>query len=140
MELQTKIDMNFNYEPIPYCTFKTTEEKIANGRMGGAIRQRLPGEKVEDVMYRLFGVRSGITHRIAESNDVYPTQTAGHGDIWTESGNHPSTMDVLHASTFPEDYDLMGQSVEYICGMSVPPIMVKRLVAKLLEQRLLKTK
>ena len=138
MGLQTKLDMAFNYESIHYGDFKTDEEKMANGKMGGAIRQRNPGEKVEDVMYRLYGVRSGITHRIAMNNEVYPTQTAGHDDIWTESGNHPSKMDVVHASTFPEDYDFMGQKAEYVCGMSVPPIMTKRVVSRLIEQGIFK--
>lgn len=91
-------------------------------------------------MFRLFGVRSGITHRIAMNDEIYPTQTAGHDDIWTESGNHPSKMDVIHASTFPEDYDFMGQKCEYVCGMSVPPIMVKRVILRLLEQGVLKNK
>ena len=127
------LDMAFNYEQIPYGVFKTEEEKIANGKMGQAIRQRRPGEKVEDVMYRLYGVRSGITHRIVCANEVYPTQTAGHADIWTENGNHPSGMDVIHSQTFPEDYDFCGQTVEYICGMSVPPVMIKRVVQRLIE-------
>jgi DNA (cytosine-5)-methyltransferase 1 len=139
MGLQNKLDMSFNYETIPYGEFKTQEEKIANGKMGGAIRQRYPSEKVEDVMFRLFGVRSGITHRIVKAEEVYPTQTAGHDDIWTESGNHPSKMDVVHASTFPEDYDFLGQKCEYVCGMSVPPIMIKRVVLKLIEQGIFKS-
>ena len=126
-------DMTFNYEPIPYGVFKTEDEKVANGKMGQAIRQRIPGEKVDDVMFRLHGVRSGITHRIVSANEVYPTQTAGHADIWTENGNHPSDLDVVHSQTFPEDYDFCGQKVEYICGMSVPPIMTKRVVQRLIE-------
>ena len=131
------LDMSFNYEPIPYGHIKTKEEKKANGKMANAIRQRRPGEKVEDVMFRLHGVRSGITHRIVSIDDVYPTQTAGHGDIWTESGNHPSDMDVVHAQTFPEDYDFGTAKVEYICGMSVPPVMIKRIVQRLIESGVL---
>ena len=132
-----ELDMSFNYEPIPYGVFKTEDEKLADGKMAKAIRQRLPGEKVEDVMFRLYGVRSGITHRIVPVDDVYPTQTAGHGDIWTEDGNHPSDLDVIHAQTFPEDYDFGSAKVEYICGMSVPPVMIKRIVQRLIESGVL---
>lgn len=128
-----ELDMAFNYEPIHYGTFKSNDEKVASGKMSQAIRQRLPGEDVEDVMYRLHGVRSGITHRIVGLDEVYPTQIADHGDIWTESGNHPSNMDVIHAQTFPEDYDFGTATVEYICGMSVPPVMIKRIVQRLIE-------
>jgi DNA (cytosine-5)-methyltransferase 1 len=133
MGLQSEIDMSFAYEQIPYKTFKSADEKIANGKMGLAIKQRKHNEKIEDVMFRLYGVRSGITHRIANDNEVYPTQIAGHDDIWTEHGNHPSKSDVIYASTFPEDYDFLGQKVEYVCGMSVPPIMIKRIVTRLIE-------
>ena len=128
-----KLDMSFNYEPITYGSIKSGAEKIAKGKMADAIRQRMPKEKIEDVMYRVHGVRSGITHRMATNDAVFPTQIGDHHDIWTENGNHPSNMDVVHCSTFPEDYDFNGRKVEYICGMSVPPIMIKRVVCRLID-------
>lgn len=131
-----KIDMSFNYEPITYGSIKTLEEKIANGKMSVAIKQIKKGEAINECMKRIYGVNSGITHRIAYENQVYPTQTAGHGDIWTISGNHPSDLDVLHCQTFPQDYKLGKESSEYICGMSVPPIMIKRIVNRLIESGL----
>lgn len=131
-----KIDMSFNYEPITYGSIKTTEEKIANGKMAAAIKQIKKGETISDCMKRIYGVNSGITHRIAYVDQVYPTQIAGHGDIWTISGNHPSDLDVLHCQTFPEDYILGKEKSEYICGMSVPPIMIKRIVNRLIESGL----
>ncbi len=128
-----KIDMAFNYEPIKYGIFKTQEEKIASGKMSAAIKQIRKGEAINECMQRLYGVNSVITHRIAYENEVYPTQTAGHGDVWTINGNHPSDEDVLHSQTFPEDYVLGKEKSEYICGMSVPPIMIKRVVNRLIE-------
>lgn len=128
------IDLNFYYEPIRYGDFKTNHEKIAKGKMSEAIKQILPNEAVNECMMRIYGVNSGITHRVVRENDIYPTQTAGHGDIWTIKGNHPSDEDVLHAQTFPEDYDLGIEKSEYICGMSVPPLMIKRLVTRLIDR------
>jgi DNA (cytosine-5)-methyltransferase 1 len=128
-----RLNMSFNYEPITYERFKTIDEKTSDGKMANAIRQRLPGEKIEDAMLRIYGTRSGIMHRIAIPNAVYPTQTAGHADIWTEGGNNPSNMDVIHAQTFPEDYNFGKTQVEYVCGMSVPPLMIKRIVLRLIE-------
>lgn len=127
------LDMSFNYEPITYGVFKSQNEKTAKGKMSVAIKQARPNEDVDEVMYRFYGVHSGLTHRIARPKEVYPTQTADHSDIWTESGNHPSDEDVLHAQTFPEDYKFGKEKVEYICGMSVPPIMIKRIVGRLIE-------
>lgn len=128
-----RLDMSFNYEPIKYGVFKSENEKIARGKMSEAVKKILPSEKIEDVMLRLYGVRSGITHRIAYEDKIFPTQIADHSDIWTVSGNHPSDIDVIHASTFPEDYDFNGNKVEYVCGMSVPPVMIKRVVTRLIE-------
>lgn len=131
------IDMYFNYEPITYGEFKSKEEKIAKGIMSEAIRKN-KGLKVDEAMFIETGKHSGITHRIVKLNEVYPTQTAGHGDIWTEDGNHPSDFDVLHSQTFPEDYNLLNQKSEYICGMSVPPVMMKRVVTRLIESGIFK--
>lgn len=131
-----KVNMYFNYETINYGTYKTKEEKIANGKMNEALKQRLPNEKVNETMIRIYGVNSGITHRIAFEDKVYPTQTSGHDDIWTESGNHPSLLDVTHSQTFPEDYNYLNEKCEYICGMSVPPLMIKRLMTRLIESGL----
>jgi DNA (cytosine-5)-methyltransferase 1 len=128
------LDMVFNYESVLYGAFKSTHEKVAKGKMSAAIKQARPHEKVEDVMRRLYGIKSGLTHRIARENEVFPTQVAAHSDIWTQSGNHPSLEDVLHATSFPEDYNLLKLQPEYICGMSVPPVMMKRVVTRLIEQ------
>ncbi|CAL8896500.1 hypothetical protein BPJM79_190018 [Bacillus pumilus] len=36
--------------------------------------------------------------------------------------------------SFPLDYDLMDASVQYVCGMSVPPLMMKRIVEQIHKQ------
>ena len=128
-----KLDMQFDYEPITFGKIKTKEEKLARGKMSEAIKVIRRNESVSDVMKRIYNKKSGITHRVAWEDEVYPTQTAGHGDIWLKNGNHPSELDVIHAQTFPEDYKRLNQSIEYICGMSVPPIMIKRVVTRLIE-------
>jgi DNA (cytosine-5)-methyltransferase 1 len=131
-----KIDMVFNYEPIIYGVFKSKEEKIANGKMSEAIKQIRKGEKINECMQRIYGVNSGITHKLCLEKNVFPTQIAGHGDMWLINGNHPSEKDVLTAQTFPQDYNFGKEQVEYTCGMSVPPIMIKRIVTRLIESGL----
>lgn len=132
------INLKFAYEPITYGEIKSGEEKVAQGKMHEAIKQIRDDETISDCMLRIYGVNSGITHRRAKTDDVFPTQIAGHDDIWVGSGNHPSKWDVIHAQTFPEDYDFGKEKVEYVCGMSVPPIMIKRLVTRLIESGIFK--
>ncbi|WP_044959738.1 DNA methyltransferase, partial [Butyrivibrio sp. WCD2001] len=38
--------------------------------------------------------------------------------------------DIINCQTFPQDFDFMNQNVQYVCGMSVPPVMM----AKISEQ------
>ena len=136
MGLQHELDMNFNYEPIKYGEFKSKHEKMAKGKISFAVKNIQGNESVGDAMYRLYGKRTALVHRIARENAVYPTQTGGRYDVWTESGNHPSIEDMTTAQTFPQDFNFVGgyTGVIYICGMSVPPLMIKRIVHKLLDQ------
>lgn len=130
------VNMSFSYAPIHYSEFKSENEKIAKGKMAFAIKQIRPNEQIEDVMKRIYGHRTGITNVIARSNKVFPTILGGHSSIWTENGNHPSNQDFIYASSFPEDYDFTKGNIEYICGMSVPPIMIKRLMQRLIDSGL----
>lgn len=43
---------------------------------------------------------------------------------------------IRNSQTFPQDYDFGSDSYSaygYICGMSVPPLMIKRIVTRLIE-------
>lgn len=41
-------------------------------------------------------------------------------------------------SSFPQDYNFAGQSPHYVCGMSVPPIMMAQIANQIYEQWLKK--
>ena len=134
------LDMYFNYEQIKYKEFKTKHETPASGKISDAVKQINGNESISDAMKRLYGKVSAITHRLARADAVFPTLIAGHRDMWTESGNHPSIEDLISTQTFPQDYDFGKRTygnVEYLCGMSVPPIMIKRIVERLLESGVL---
>lgn len=129
------LNLCFNYEPITYGEIKSGPERIAKGQISDAVKQAKLFESVGDAMWRLYKKKSAFTHRIAREKEVMPTQIAGHMDMWTEKGNHPSIQDVIHAQTFPIDYNFEGggySKVLYVCGMSVPPIMIKRIVERLI--------
>lgn len=36
--------------------------------------------------------------------------------------------------TFPQDYNFMDQDPKYICGMSVPPVMMAQIASSVYEQ------
>lgn len=46
---------------------------------------------------------------------------------------------MIRVASFPRDFDFIQNSVAntcYICGMSVPPIMIKRIAERLYESKI----
>lgn len=42
-----------------------------------------------------------------------------------------SDAENVRIQTFPDDYDFCGQEAKYVCGMSVPPLMMQRVATEL---------
>jgi DNA (cytosine-5)-methyltransferase 1 len=62
------------------------------------------------------------------------TVAGDHGQLFDFSAKAKvSDKSVANASTFPQDFDFCGGRVPYICGMCVPPLMIKRVVERLIE-------
>ena len=131
------IDMTFNYEPITYGEITNGESDIRMGKMHDIAAQSIKGEKsIADTLVRLGEKYSMFGHRIIDEDDIVPTILSGHRDIWLRNGKGISKGDMISSQTFAQDYDFGSDSygtVEYICGMSVPPIMTKRIVTRLIE-------
>lgn len=56
---------------------------------------------------------------------------------WTLENAH-FREDICKVSSFPLDYDFGSQKPHYICGMSVPPIMIAQIATQVYEQWLTK--
>ena len=76
-----------------------------------------------------------MTH---ENHEIIMQTVAGAGEILRgEEKTRVSVEDIIHSQTFPEDYifnERTFKEVSYICGMSVPPVMIKRIVTRLIEK------
>ena len=44
---------------------------------------------------------------------------------------------MIYASSFPTDYNFDGIRVDYVCGMSVPPLMIKRIVERMRKAKMI---
>ena len=140
-----KLDMHFNYEPIPFGKIKSPQ---GSGAFGGETIPRLInnaryGERnLEPASYRLFKKSSYFNYGFLYDHKVAPTLTARGNFIRWDTKEHPSIEDIIAISTFPTDFDFQFDSlhgVTYVCGMSVPPVMIKR-IAERLRDVLLKEK
>lgn len=91
---------------------------------------------IADVNLRLYNKNSGFQSYFVDDDSILPTQRAKPDIIDRNAVAYISKETIRNAQTFPQDYDFgkdtYGQ-VGYICGMSVPPLMIKRIVTRLIE-------
>ena len=135
-----ELDLSFNYAPITYG-----EIKGGAGRPLGVdtkYYQLLCMAKPEDkdfasIKERIGEKRSCFSDKIVWDSDIVPTIRAAVSIYSAETKSAISKETVIHAQTFPEDYNFLDQNPFYICGMSVPPVMIKRIVQRLIERGVL---
>lgn len=132
------LNMTFNYEKNTYKEITDGTQDIRIGKLHEIAKQNIQKDTLlADTNERINGKRTYFDHRYVDEDDVVPTVVAGHGTLWLRNGNGISKNDIISAQTFPRDYDFGSSkylAIEYICGMSVPPVMMKRIVQRLIEQ------
>ena len=134
------INMNFAQKPIPAGVFFDHKgREVTSPKMRLLWEHRQYGDAdQEDANLRLFG-------KIGNFNQVYiydhrpcPTLTANGNFIHFDKPLFLSAAEMIKASSFPTDYDFDGNNVQYVCGMSVPPVMLAHVATRVHEQWLLK--
>lgn len=134
-----KVDMSFNYQPITYKEIKDDIGHII-GRDTKyyyyASRADKKDKSLADTRIRLGDKGNAFQTYYIRNEDIMPTLRSKPDVIDVEHIAYISWKTIRNASSFPQDYNFMpnkeGQ-VGYICGMSVPPIMIKRLINRLIE-------
>ena len=136
------LDMSFNYEPITYGAVKSGkgDEMNKDTRIYKLLCQSKDNDKyLSDVVKRIEGKESLFNYVILQDHFMFPTLSAGSAvtPMRGKEKTYCTCEDMIHAQTFPEDYDFIKKTrnnVQYICGMSVPPVMMKRVVTRLIEK------
>ena len=140
-----KIDMSFNYKPITYGEIKDGLGKTTTEKMYKILCEAKKTEKDGvGAWNRLFNnggnKRMYFNIILCHNEQVFPTISAGHNCLFDyENKKAVSRQDLINAQTFPKDFDFLTNSycrTEYFLGMSVPPIMIKRIVNRLIESGL----
>lgn len=132
--LQNELDMSFNYEPILFGEVKEGigESLTESGKyiLDNATKQ---DKSFADVLIRLENRNSRFNEMIVWDDDVCPT-IHNHGHYRGNDKCKFTLEDYRNAQTFPTDYIFESKAqAAYICGMSVPPLMIKRIVTRLIE-------
>lgn len=132
-----KLSLNFNDKPILFG-----EISDGNGRPINKssllykrwLHRRPTDKNIGSINERLTGKDSNFGTQIYHNNRVANTLVSGGAYVYYDKPCYISDMDMIHVQTFPEDYNFMGQSVQYVCGMSVPPLMMKRIAEQIYLQ------
>lgn len=134
------LDMSFNYEPVPYKAIKTGETrklKPDSVFYGVAIKAADEDGSIADTRIRMGEKGSAFQTYYLRDDKVIPTVRASPDMIDLKEMGYISKETLANSQTFPQDYDFGERTfsrVGYVCGMSVPPVMIKRIVLRLIEQ------
>lgn len=135
----TNVDMSFNYEAITYREIKEGQCKALGKETKFykiAKQANENDQSIADTRIRLGEKGSAFQTYYIRPNSIVPTQRAKPDLIDLEELAYVSKETIRNAQTFPKDYIFSPDTyanVGYICGMSVPPIMIKRIVTRLIE-------
>jgi DNA (cytosine-5)-methyltransferase 1 len=133
------LNMSFNYEPVTYGEIKAgIGDEIGHNTLEyRTLSLATPQDRnLADVYRRLGEKERRYSAAVLWDENICPTILAQLFHYRGVEKTKISVEDIIHAQTFPEDYDFdvrNHNNVAYICGMSVPPVMIKRIVQRLIE-------
>lgn len=134
------IDMDFKESVIPMKEVSDYKGRIIPKGMRSLWEKRLFGDRsICEASIRSKGKMSMFNNQYCYDDKICPTLAAREDCIiHYETGNYLSKNEVCKVSSFPLDYDFKDEMPHYICGMSVPPIMMANIADRIYEQWLSK--
>lgn len=130
------LKIKFDEKPILFKEVTEGTGKPIISRIAAEyVNNARPGEKhFGEVAKRLGKKENGFGRHLLWKNDIAATIVSGDSYIRAESKQYVSDGDIINIQTFPQDYDFCGQSALYVCGMSVPPVMMAQVSAEVYNQ------
>lgn len=128
--------MNFNETVIP---FKDVADGMGDGVDSPKMRKywelRMDGDSdLSNANEREFGKSGMFNNQYVYPDKVSPTLTARKDClIRFDIPKYLSASEVCCISSFPQDYNFGGQIPHYVCGMSVPPVMMAQVASRIYD-------
>jgi DNA (cytosine-5)-methyltransferase 1 len=135
-----KIEMEFNEKEIP---FKEIEDKTDFNTLNHLAVSKLwdlclPGNSFSTVHEK----GSFFNGSKSDKDRALPTLTANPGGtrgVWHYNIKRPiNNLEIKKAGSYPLDYNFLNVKLNYLIGMSVPPVMTAQIATKIYEQWLSK--
>lgn len=134
-----KLILNFYERPIHFGEFRSEVGKEATEYAKADLSRRTKKDRcIADIRKRTKNKNSGFTAPIWHDEEICGTLTSSGEAYRYFDGMELSDSDIKLISSFPMDYDFGKKSAKFICGMSVPPLLMARIAKEVQEQWLLK--
>ncbi len=131
------LKLEFNQVPI---TFAKIKDKSPNPKpLINSVKVRLPylqvGErnlKLADRRFRNRPDANSFFSSVVLYNSTVPNTITANGEcIYYDEKRNLTDNEIRKISTYPKDYNFKNGKVKYVCGMSVPPLMIKNIALEI---------
>lgn len=132
-----KLVLDFHEKPITFGEVrKAVGKPIGQNTIAAKLlTQRKQSDKsLSDISKRVRGRDNCFSQRIDWDDDVASTNVSGAQSYRGYDGMQYCAGDKINIQTFPQDYDFCGQEVNFITGMSVPPVMMAQVASEVYRQ------
>lgn len=143
LNLQPHVDMRFEEPEIPFGHIRSDS---CGGKELSEYKKMLWENKqvgdwdCGDVTKRLYGKEKCFTDSFVFNDKVLKTINTSCLDLFMlwDVPRRLNNIEIILASSFPLDYDFGEEDPAYMCGMSVPPVMMAQIASRIYEQCLSK--
>jgi len=135
-----QIQMNFKGEKIPFSEIKTNENQYPlNDTFWEYMKYAKPTDPdLRKASMRKKGKESLFSYRFIHDDKPLWTLTSEKRLIVFKEKRYLNDLEVIRGGSFPTDYNFNGLSIDYVVGMSVPPIMIAKIALEIYNQWLSK--
>ena len=130
------IEMKFNENPILFREVADYSGDEVNSNVVRTLwENRQYGDTNQgDANFRLYGKGSNFNQAYVYTDRICPTLASKKAClIHFDKPLYLGQSEVCCISSFPQDYNFAGQQPHYVCGMSVPPVMMAQVASRIYE-------
>lgn len=133
----SNLTLNMCEPPIPFGQVRSDKGAPLgkDSKYRALLERRRPSDRsISDINERVYGKTSGFNNAIDPDGLPCSTIVSGGMHFRMCDGCMFTREDFIAAQTFPQDYNFGTQSPQYVCGMSVPPVMMAHIAYEISRQ------
>ena len=139
-----KIDMAFCKKEVPFVEIEDKgnfENKLSKSKFHIWKYRKYGDRNLSKTCERFFNKTKFFNYKYAYRERVLNTIMAQeHANVSYNEPRYLSNKEIIKACSFPKDYKFLKCSPIYVCGMSVPPLMMYEIAKNIYNQWLSKLK